>query len=243
MELETSYWKILNSRSFLRTAEEEEEWRFQAAQGVDASRQGAFAKALHRFLLSAFASCPQTAGMSVQFVAAGSLHLDVLVVSIKNTIKVHSKFLQQQTAFADCGMTGKEVPFDNALSILAKQLFSSALYQLTLPWSQSSVPQAEEHVRNHTRAKILCDQKILETARFQQDLEFYVTRSETSDSLMIKWNPKSAWASHSTISIQAHLSSTCSHLQNTHLVSKGGVIGVWLFFLPLRETKASANDG
>ncbi len=221
MELQVQYWHILSERGFFRTAMEEEK-RFQTAEPIS-SLQGDFARAMDRLLRRALASCSQTNNTTLKFVNAGSLSPDSHYAEDQDLLKVHAKWLTMHEAFAELGLANERTRMHDVLLITMRKLLTDIMLQI--PSSRFRDHENKQSAWYRSQVISRCDERLLECVRFERDLEFITTRSEGHDSLIVKWNSRSAWAPRSEkICIQAHRVSTCSHLKNCRLIATQGIL-------------------
>lgn len=175
---------------------------------------------MHRLLRAPFTCCDQTQRLIVQFVSAGSLGLDTFYAADQRSVKIHDRWLDRDTAIEELGLDHELVRFSDTVRLTVQKLFFDTAQQLPLELFQDeSVNRNQTWQRN--RAIAQCDKRVAECLRFQEELEIGVTRLDGSDTLVVKWNPKSEWTAGSKILIQAHHQSTCSQYKDI-LNSKSG---------------------
>lgn len=141
------YWAILRGYGLVRTAEEEEQRRFTAALPTAVPRT-TFATGMKSFLSYCFQTCPQTKGMSISFVNAGTLRLDVFFSQEKRLFQIHDRWLTDKGAIRELGLS-HDIPEEYILYHTVRKLFADALEQVPIDLFQaddSETPESRKKV-------------------------------------------------------------------------------------------------
>ncbi|KAI1766405.1 hypothetical protein GGR53DRAFT_464473 [Hypoxylon sp. FL1150] len=103
VEVRSYYWRILKNNGFKTAAEMEEYkfWHVEAASIPDDT----FAQNLHHIIRAGMRSNDSTFDITVEFVQAGSLGLDMFFSESKELLKIHEKRLTVDGAMTEMGLS------------------------------------------------------------------------------------------------------------------------------------------
>ncbi|OTB06912.1 hypothetical protein M426DRAFT_257953 [Hypoxylon sp. CI-4A] len=208
-ELKEEYWRILKGEG-LRTAGEEEQKQFLAAQSVPPS-EDSFSKGIFRLIQAGLRSCNQTKSMAVQFVEAGGLQLDSFYAQSQNLFKVHEKWLTIEGVSDRLGTFGT-IPMASILYTASRQLLEYAMLQV--PLNRFVASNGHPPRWSQQRAIRKSSQRILEYIQIHENLVYEIERHQNYDTHAVKWNINTGWVHQSLVRIQFHRESSCSHIKN-----------------------------
>lgn len=213
VKLTKAYWRILRGYKLARTAEEEEQRRFLAAEAAPVP-QTTFAKSVNRLLRACMRACHQTDGMAVQFVKAGQLHLQLFCAEAGNLLKIHERWLTRDGATEELGLTRDLLDSDIAYHTV-KRLFGEALEQV--PSEKFEADEARPASWHRKLEMSWAEQRLLNYLR----IEKVTVTVGYSRSLSVQWAGGSGWACDTPVEIQIHRASSCFHLRDLLVAADG----------------------
>lgn len=200
------YWNILRGHSLLRTAAEEEEHRFRAAQATSVPATS-FAEAVNRILNICLQRCQRATDISITFVQAGQLQLPLHYSADDGTLLIHERWLDVEMAAEWLGLPEELTEADKVYHTVEK-LFTMSLEQLpdtevvdqdqpkTAKWRmEREIRFMKQDLLNHFRTRIAVSDKV-----------------GTANTLGITWIDASH-AKNISVLIQCHRMATCSGLR------------------------------
>ncbi|KAL2132429.1 hypothetical protein VTI74DRAFT_3798 [Chaetomium olivicolor] len=213
-ELTNAYWTILRQRNLVHTAEEEEYRRFTAAPPVTAAElDSAFAMLVRRLFSACVRACPKTNGIAVNFVKAGQLHLQLFYSEAERLLRVHDRWLSARGAIEELGLPDDLVEADIVFHTV-KTLFADALEQLP----------REVFVEDNSKTAEW--RKKLEVSRAEQRLLNYwrmgdlIVDTVPGPGLHLRWDVDPRQSFDTSVEIQCHRASQCSHLWDSLLIAE-----------------------
>ncbi|KAH6633897.1 hypothetical protein B0J18DRAFT_452760 [Chaetomium sp. MPI-SDFR-AT-0129] len=216
VQLTDTYWAILRRHGLVRTAEEEEHRRFTTAPPVAATElESAFAQSVHRLLRACLRACPKTSGITIQFVQAGRLHLQLLYSEPEALFRVHERWLSKDSAIEAMGLPADWLLEDVAVHTV-KRLFADALEQLPCGVFEDDGSRTAEWGRK------------LEVSRADQRLLTYLRMGEPEINsgtqymqFALTWETKHlANESELLFEVQCHSASRCPHRRENLLIAE-----------------------
>jgi hypothetical protein len=208
-----TYWAILRRHSLAHTAEEEELRRFMAAPDITVG-DSPFARSVRRLLRACLRACPQTNEMTIRFVQAGQLHLQVFFFEDAQVLRVHERWPTAHGAVDELGLPGDLVDADIAFHIV-KRLFADALEQL--PLHMFLEPDSSRIAEWRRKSEIsLAEQRLLGYRRIG-DLNIEVIPG--CPDLRLNWAMAPDSPNDMVVEIQYHKASRCCYLQDSLLIT------------------------
>jgi hypothetical protein len=216
MELTTMYWNILRRHDLIHTAEEEERLRFTAAPPAVVP-ETSFATIVCRLLRACVRSFHKTNNMEIRFVQAGQLHLQLFYSEAERLFLIHERWLSIEGAIEELGLSDDLVEADVVFHTV-KGLFADALEQLprevfledantrTAEWRRKlEMSRAEQRILNYLRM-------------VNVNIDIVKGRPE----LRLRWAVDYHWSVDTSLEIQCHRASRCSHLRDNLLIAEDG---------------------
>lgn len=221
-ELTDGLWEILVQYGLVHTAEEEGRQRYENAPTTQVPNTS-FATSMHRLLRACLRACPQTSTMSVEFVDAGEIYLDIFVSKAELLTRIHQRWLRMDFAIAELGLVG-DVSEAETVALTVKRLFGDVLNHLPREAfrqpDNSRLPESllkqEYHRAEQRLAKYqLTEARIIDTSN-----------GENSD-YAVKWAVNnSRQGDESKLEIHFHQVSTCAAFRLEHFIAADGMCGL-----------------
>lgn len=197
---------------------DEERQRFASAAPVMVVPAG-FAASLSRLLRACLRACPATNWLTIRFVQAGPLHLQLSLDLGQQVLRIHERWLSADGSARELGL-GPALPHAHLLFHAAKRLFRGALQQLPPTLEQLLPPVASPgslaHRSDESRRRELChaEQHLLSDLCLQP-----VTVSEAgAGALSLRWARGHA---NAIFEIQCH-KARCAGVLEDKLISRDG---------------------
>ncbi|CAK7215016.1 hypothetical protein SCUCBS95973_002332 [Sporothrix curviconia] len=242
VQLTATYWYILRKYDLVHTAEDEELRRFTAAAEATIP-DTAFATSLQRLLHACFRACPQTDGISLQFVEAQQLDLQLSYSEDECLFRINDRWLSAEGARAELDLVGMQSGAD-ILYLAVKSLFADALEQL--PLELFTVQDDGEHSQTQRTperwrklAISLAEQRLLNYLMVEK---MSVEPVPGRPALRVTWPVDSHRDDDTEIEIQCHLASRCGHLRDAVHTRKDVANMPCLSGMSNGSTNKDAND-
>ena len=216
VELTKMYWTLLRKQNLVRTAEDEEQRRFTAAPPTDVP-QTTFAASVYRLIRACVRACPQTNGMAITFVKAGTLHLHLFFSEAERLFRIHERWLTPDGALTELGLP-EDLTEADMIFHAVKRLFAEALEQLP----RSAFLEEGDGREAEWRRKLeisLAEQRLLNYFRTWGEVNTDLFR--TVPTWMVKWNA-AAQMNRQNVEVQCHRASRCSYLRDSLLIADDG---------------------
>lgn len=215
--MEDDYWAIFKWHGLLRTAEEEEQDRFEAAPFVS-TITSSFGKSVDHLLRACLRGCPQTYGKELDFVRAGPLDLELLYLRTSQRLLVHERWLSLDLAVAQLGFSDN-VSEQDIVFHSVRTLFADALGQFPLT-SFSNLGDKARTPEWHRRSALnRAEQRLVDYLRMG---ELVITPVPYIKGLHVKWQLDSQRSQALRVQIQCHSASFCSDKRKTMLTANDG---------------------
>ena len=212
-ELTPTYWQIMRRYKYLLTAEEEEQRRFADAPSVEVP-DTPFSRSVYRLLRACMRAHPGMAGISITFVRAEHLRLQLFYVKAERLFRIHERWVSQEGAAKELGLSDHTASDDLILHTV-RDLFDEALRQL--PQKAPAEGENDTGTPNRT-VSTAAHQRVLD---YQHMGDFTIHRlSETSPGLSLRWSKHSRKNDGLDIEVQCHRAK-CPHVQDV-LIAKDG---------------------
>jgi len=237
VQITHTLWRILRNHGFVRTADEEEQRRFLAAEVVPVPETD-FGKCVHRLLRACMNTCPQLQHMTFEFVNAGTLQLYSYYHEPEALLKLHDRWLDVESAVNDLGLPeGQESR--NVAFYAAKELFAEALERVPDGGFKKDERPARWHQR---REKILAEERVSQYMRMTSALEFRPPSFDISQ-LLVSWRDCDV-----RVNLQLHELPRCALLRQRLTTGEGKPadstaekLGILRLMIGIRRYSASSE--
>ncbi|KAK9769300.1 hypothetical protein SCAR479_14033 [Seiridium cardinale] len=205
-QLEDSYWRILDTRNVVRTAEDEQAERFLASMEISIP-ETLFTNEVDRLLRSAFRSCHQTVGITIRCVRGGDMDLLSIYNREKDEVRIHESWFSKEDAAVELGLDLK-IPETTMALHTAKHLFGDVLDQMPEELFPGSGNNTRKEPRDQEKVRI--EQRMLEYRQLKNGLKVFVKIDYPTSKLVVQWNEQVEHELDSDVLIQVHRVSTCA---------------------------------
>lgn len=162
-------------------------------------------------------ACPKTNGIAINFVQAGQLHLQLFYSKEERLFRVHERWLSVGGAIEELGLPDGLIEADVVFHAV-KRLFADALEQMP-----PEVFAEEDNVRTgEWRRKLEVSRAELRLLNYLCMRELRINLAIKQPGLRLTWDLDSRQSFDTSVEIQCHSASRCSHLRDRLLTAEEG---------------------
>ena len=170
-----------------------------------------------RLLKNCMQSCRRTAGVTLRFVQAGSLHLPLYFLQTRNELLIHDRWLNVYSVMEELGLSEAAFEHDTVFHAV-ERLFTSAMDQLP---SEALLEGEDSRTIEWKKSRdILIARQNLLTYFRMASLDVGINAAGRE--IRLTWPFDSRWSADACVSVQCHQNSRCAQLREDILAGRKG---------------------